>query len=218
MITATSATGTLKSPIGARNQPQGMSQTPKQDPTTTTEARKEVENSTSDPNQSSGAPATSKDSEDPTNSGKSNSADLKDNDDSKGSDCLNHSSVLHQSDCDSSVNSNPSLSELPGLEEDSSMCSTHGRFRDSQSESQESTTLPQRSEWRTIKDPRRRRHLEYVLSHPNKKVSADAWRWTLKPFGPPSPGCYSSDKAEFFYECFKTRNNRSSACSAAQGD
>ena len=85
------------------------------------------------------------------------------------------------------------------------MSSTHGRFWDSQSESQESATLFQLSEWRTIKDQRRSRHLDYVVSHPNKEVSADAWSWTLKQFGSPSPGCYSSDMAEFLYECQKEK-------------
>ena len=198
------------------------------------EARKESENSTRKPSQVSGAPATSPDSEIFANSNNSDSnhadhnppqnlADLEDDPQgSKGPPMISShsddSSVFNESGSDSSEISNPNSSELPGLEEDSSVSSTHARFRDSQSESQESTTLPQLSEWRTIKDARRRRHLDCMLSHPSKEASVDAGSWTLKQFGSPSPGCYSSDMAELFYECFKARNNRFSACSAGQGD
>ena len=203
------------------------------------EARKVFQHSARTSNQRSGAQTTSQDSKHPASSDRSdsshadhnsitpvqNSAHLEYHDhskDSKGPPTISShsddSSGFNESGSDISESSNPNSSELPRLEEDSSMSSIHGRFWDSQSENQESTALPQLTEWRTIKAPRRRRHLDYVLSHPNKEASADTWRWTVKQFGSPSPGCYTSDMAEFFYECFKTRNNGSSACSVGQGD
>ena len=53
--------------------------------------------------------------------------------------------------------------------------------------------------------------------HFHKVAVTSAWSWTSKQYGQVSPGCYTSDMAEFFYDCFKVRNKRSSACCAGQG-
>ena len=69
----------------------------------------------------------------------------------------------------SDANSTSSL--MPNLEEDSSLSSVHGRFWDSSSDNQE-VDLPTTAQWRPIQDLKRRRHLEYTLSHPNKRRRA----------------------------------------------
>ena len=107
---------------------------------------------------------------------------------------------------------------MSSLEEDSSESSIHGRFWDSSSDSraESEVDLPTIAQWRLIKDSKRKRHLKYTLSHPNKMAATSAWSWTLKQYGQVSPGCHTSDMAEVFYDCLKVRNKRSSACCVLQ--
>ena len=107
---------------------------------------------------------------------------------------------------------------LPSLEGDTDS-SIHGRFWDSQSVNTDNSepALPHLSDWKPIRDQKRPRNLEYTLSHPNKDAALDAWKWVMSSNQQP-PGQYTSDMADFFYRCFKVRNDRSSACFAGQGD
>ena len=119
-------------------------------------------------------------------------------------------SSIHDKTKNDSSDANSTSSLMPNVEEDSSLSSVHGRFWDSSSDNQE-VELPTTAQWRPIKDPKRKRHLEYTLSHPNKMAVTSAWSSTLKQYGKVNPGYYTSDMADSFYDCFKVRNKQFSA-------
>ena len=70
---------------------------------------------------------------------------------------------------------------MPSLEGDIDS-SIQGRFWDHRYDSPDNLepTLPHLSGWRPIKDHKRRRNLEYTLSHPNTDAALEAWKWVIR--------------------------------------
>ena len=131
-------------------------------------------------------------------------------------------SPAEEQSSESSLTSSKAGLHMPNLESSSnstkqtSHSRAQGRFWSLSSDAQEMPMiLPKLTDWSPIREPKRRRNLEYTLSHSNRTAALNLWSWVLKRNNYPTAGQYSSDMAEFCLQCLKSLL-RCSAYSAGQ--